>query len=128
GCNGLIGSPIRVKRTARPISDGGRGSTGDEPIDIEDKTVRIESAEQPVEFAWTPAETGRFLVTASSEPQPGELVTQNNRAEREVNIRDDFLRLMFVEYEPTWEWRFLKEAFHRDKLVRHRASPPFLRS
>jgi hypothetical protein len=24
---------------------------------------------------------------------------------------------MYVAYEPTWEWRFVKEVFHRDKLV-----------
>jgi hypothetical protein len=24
---------------------------------------------------------------------------------------------MYVAYEPTWEWRFIKEVFHRDKLV-----------
>jgi hypothetical protein len=126
--NGLNGSSVTVKLAARPISDGGTGATGDEPFEIEEKTIRIESAEQPVEFAWTPAETGRFVVTASSEAQPGELVTQNNRAEREINIRDDFLRLMFVEYEPTWEWRFIKEVFHRDKLVGQRGFRTFLRS
>ena len=32
-------------------------------------------------------------------------------------VVDDYLRLLFVEYEPTWEWRFIKEVFHRDKLV-----------
>ncbi len=47
---------------------------------------------------------------------------------REVNIRDDFLRLMFVEYEPTWEWRFIKEVFYRDKLVGTRGFRTFLRS
>lgn len=131
--NGLNGSSIAVKLTARiisdrAISDGGAAGASLEPFTIEEKNVRIESAEQSVEFAWTPADTGRFVVTASSEPQPGELVTQNNRAEREVNIRDDFLRLMFVEYEPTWEWRFIKEVFHRDKLVGQRGFRTFLRS
>jgi hypothetical protein len=24
---------------------------------------------------------------------------------------------MYVAYEPTWEWRFVKEVFHRDKLI-----------
>ena len=47
----------------------------------------------------------------------GEIVDQNNRAARQVNIIDDYLRLMYVAYEPTWEWRFIKEVFHRDKLV-----------
>ena len=53
---------------------------------------------------------------------------QNNHATREVNVHDDFLRLMFVEYEPTWEWRFIKEVFHRDKLVGMRGFRTFLRS
>jgi hypothetical protein len=126
--NGLNGSSIAVKLTARPVSDGGMAGTDGEPIAIDERSVRIELAEQRVEFNWTPAETGRFVVTAACEPQEGELVTQNNRAEREVNIRDDFLRLMFVEYEPTWEWRFIKEVFHRDKLVGQRGFRTFLRS
>ena len=45
-----------------------------------------------------------------------------------AQIRDDFLRLLFVEYEPTWEWRFIKEVFHRDKLVGPRGFRTFLRS
>ncbi len=125
---GMKGLSIPVKLAARPISETGSGGGSTEPFTIEEKTVRIESDEQPVDFVWSPAQTGRFVIAASAEPQPGELVTQNNRAEREVNIRDDFLRLMFVEYEPTWEWRFIKEVFHRDKLVGQRGFRTFLRS
>jgi hypothetical protein len=33
-----------------------------------------------------------------------------------------------VEYEPTWEWRFIKEVFHRDKLVGQRGFRTYLRS
>ena len=125
---GLDGAEIAVKLSARPITDASSSGSGGEPIAIDQKTIRIENAEQTVEFAWTPSETGRFVLTCSSDPQPGELVTQNNRAEREVSIRDDFLRLMFVEFEPTWEWRFIKEVFHRDKLVGQRGFRTFLRS
>ena len=82
----------------------------------------------PVDVGYTPTETGRFLLTAEVEPQEGEVIQQNNRSQREVSIRDDFLRLMFVEYEPTWEWRFIKEVFHRDKLVGQRGFRTFLRS
>ena len=126
--NGLDGATITVKLAARRIAEAAAPESNGEPFTIDEKSVRIESAEQAIEFAWTPAETGRFVITASSEPQPGELVTQNNRAEREVDIRDDFLRLMFVEFEPTWEWRFIKEVFHRDKLVGQRGFRTFLRS
>jgi hypothetical protein len=45
-----------------------------------------------------------------------------------VAIIDDFMRLLFVEYEPTYEWRFVKEVFHRDKLVGMRGFRTYLRS
>ena len=35
---------------------------------------------------------------------------------------------MYVAYEPTWEWRFIKEVFHRDKLVGMEGFRTFLSS
>ena len=35
---------------------------------------------------------------------------------------------MYVAYEPTWEWRFIKEVFHRDKLVGMQGFRTFLGS
>jgi len=95
---------------------------------VGEKPLTIAGASEQVEFPYTPELTGRFLFTAEVEPVAGEVVTQNNKAEREVRIIDDFLRLMFVEYEPTWEWRFVKEVFHRDKLVGMRGFRTFIRS
>jgi hypothetical protein len=126
--HGLKGATAHVRLSARPILEGGSGGDEADLIVIDEKQVGVESDEQAVEFTWTPAETGRFVVTAAADPLPGELVTQNNKAERDINVRDDFLRLMFVEYEPTWEWRFIKEVFHRDKLVGQRGFRTFLRS
>lgn len=125
--SGLSGRNINVKVTARRIAGTGTMPEG-ELISIGEKEVRLESVDQPVDFSYTPTDTGRFVFTATTEPQMGELVDQNNRSERDVTIRDDFLRLMFVEYEPTWEWRFVKEVFHRDKLVGMRGFRTFLRS
>jgi hypothetical protein len=116
-----------VPELLTPIAESAAG-TGGEPFTIDQKSVRIDSDEQTVEFNWTPNDTGRFVVAAEADIVPGELITQNNRADREVNVRDDFLRLMFVEYEPTWEWRFIKEVFHRDKLVGQRGFRTYLRS
>ena len=104
--------------------------TGDEPARtlVGEKIVTIAGSSQQVEFPYTPDTTGRFIFTAEVQAVEGEVVTQNNKAEREVKIIDDFLRLMFVEYEPTWEWRFVKEVFHRDKLVGMRGFRTFIRS
>ena len=123
----LGGKTVSVRVTARPIDDEGDGGVA-HPIDVGEKTVTLERATETLEFPFTPEVTGRFLFTAEVEPIDGETNAENNRAEREVTIIDDFLRLLFVEHEPTWEWRFVKEVFHRDKLVGMRGFRTFLRS
>jgi hypothetical protein len=90
--------------------------------------VTLSGAVQEVEFSYVPGKTGHYMLAAEVDPVEGEVVRENNRAEREVTVRDDFLRLLFVEYEPTWEWRFIKEVFYRDKLVGTQGFRTFLRS
>lgn len=126
--NGLADRSAHVRLIARRLSGDGMGEAADETLVIGERTVRLTQSEHTVEFPFTPSLAGRFVLSAAVEPAEGELVEQNNVAEREVTVRDDFLRLMFVEYEPTWEWRFIKEVFHRDKLVGQRGFRTFLRS
>jgi hypothetical protein len=121
---GLEGKTVPVRLTARRVG----GAADSQPQVIGERDVPLASPFTPIEFAYTPQETGRFVLTAEVDPQEGEVVKQNNHADREVTIRDDFLRLMFVENEPTWEWRFIKEVFHRDKLVGMRGFRTYLRS
>ncbi len=104
------------------------GLTSVEPITIADRQVDLNGYATPLTIPYTPDVTGLYKLTAEVDALAGEVIDQNNRAEREVSIRDDFMRLMFVEYEPTWEWRFIKEVFHRDKLVGMRGFRTFLRS
>ena len=59
---------------------------------------------------------------------PGEVIEENNHAHGEIIVLDDYLRLLFVEFEPTWEWRFIKEVFHRDPLVGKKGFRTFLYS
>jgi hypothetical protein len=118
-------TPVTVRVFAVPPT-----MTGSEPVQtlVGERTVTLTAPTQTVEFSYTPDQSGRFSFAAEVDPVVGETVTQNNRAERDVRIIDDFLRLLFVEYEPTWEWRFVKEVFHRDKLVGLRGFRTFLRS
>lgn len=123
---GLKGQAVTVRITARQLGSAHLG--GDQGLVVGEKTVTLEDQLLPIEFPYEPTDTGRYVFTAAIDPLPAEVVQQNNKAERETNIRDDFLRLMFVEYEPTWEWRFIKEVFHRDKLVGMRGFRTYLRS
>jgi hypothetical protein len=122
---GLNGRSIAVKLTAIARS---ATSAQAEPILIGEKQLQLDQPTHVAQFDFIPQEAGRFTLVAQVEAQPGEAIGENNQAQREVTILDDFLRLMYVEYEPTWEWRFIKEVFHRDKLVGTRGFRTFLRS
>jgi hypothetical protein len=123
----LTGTEVTVHVYAQPILPGEDQALA-KKIEIGERSVTLDRPSMILEFPFTPEESGRFVFVAEVEPAEGEIVEQNNRAERDVTVIDDFMRLLFVEYEPTWEWRFVKEVFHRDKLVGMRGFRTYLRS
>ncbi|MFM9069191.1 MAG: hypothetical protein ACKOUR_17955 [Planctomycetota bacterium] len=124
---GLQGQPANVSVVARRMG-GEVGSDSPAEIVVGQRTVMLNAEVENVTFPFTPQEAGRFEFEARVEPLPGETIDQNNRATREITVTDDYLRLMYVAYEPTWEWRFIKEVFHRDKLVGLQGFRTFLSS
>lgn len=112
---GLQGRRVNVKVTAQRLS-GDAGSV-DEITPVGEQSVTIETPSDIVEFPFQPQDAGRFRFIAEVEPLEGETATDDNTDNRETTIIDDYVRLMYVAYEPTWEWRFVKEVFHRDKTV-----------
>lgn len=123
---GLDGQVVQIQLFARPLGDAG---AEEEQVPI--GTPVAATLDQPtvtVPIPLQPDESGRFELIATIEPVAGEVNTDNNSGRREVNIKDDSLKLYFVEYEPTWEWRFVKEVFHRDPLIGQDGFRTFLRS
>lgn len=119
---GLTGQAASVTLSAAPAD-------GSSPPDVVGtRTVSLDQPQMLVEFPVLPDEAGRFVYTAHVDPLPDETIEQNNTAVRNVVVTDDYLRLLFVEYEPTWEWRFIKEVFHRDRLVGQEGFRTWLRS
>ncbi|HPM83533.1 MAG TPA: hypothetical protein PLF81_22670, partial [Candidatus Anammoximicrobium sp.] len=95
--SGLQDRSVTVTVTARKLS-GEFGASESAEILIGQKTVPLKTNLETVEFPFTPEDAGRFEFIAAVEPQDGEIVAENNRATREVNIIDDYLRLMYVAY------------------------------
>ena len=125
--NGLDNENVTVKVVATPVNADGSPGSGAKQV-VQEKVVKLTDDVTTLDVTYTPEIAGRFIISAEVAPRDGEVVTDNNQAEREVTIQDDFLRLLYVEYEPTWEWRFIKEVFYRDKLVGERGFRTFLRS
>jgi hypothetical protein len=123
---GLDGQTAHVHLSAEAL--GSVSGTAGGRLPIGEKNVLLNAATQSLEFPYSPTRAGRFNLLAEVDPLPGEVVEDNNRASREITVLEDYLRMMFVEYEPTWEWRFIKEVFYRDRLVGMKGFRTFLYS
>jgi uncharacterized membrane protein len=51
------------------------------------------------------------------EPQPGETNTENNKLKRVLAIDDSKQRILYVEGEPRWEYKFLRRAIDDDPAL-----------
>ncbi|MEX2216974.1 MAG: BatA domain-containing protein [Phycisphaeraceae bacterium] len=127
--SGLMGRVARVQLMGRRLGSTGEVEAQTDPLPIAPaRTVEITGEFNTVSIPFTPGVEGRYLLVAQVDAFDDEVLTENNTAEREVTVHDESLKLLFVEYEPTWEWRFVKEVFHRDKLIGRDGFRTFLRS
>jgi hypothetical protein len=122
---GLAGRTVSVRFSTRQIGGAGEAARW---RDFDQRDVTLTEGTHVVELPHVPKETGRFAFRAEVEPFSEEIVSQNNQAECETTVHDNVIRLLYVDYEPSWEWRFVKEVFHRDKLVGEKGFRTFLRS
>jgi len=81
-------------------------------------TLGPDGQSQAVRVAYRPPREGRFRFLLEVEPLPGELQTENNRTEaRTVEVRKDRVRVLLVQGEPTYEFRFLRAMLGRDETI-----------
>lgn len=67
-----------------------------------------------VRLDFTPTEDGDLTYTIEAEPLVGEENTADNIVERTVRVAGEKLKVLYVEGEARWEYRFLKNAILRD--------------
>ncbi|MDP6544702.1 MAG: hypothetical protein QGH60_11975 [Phycisphaerae bacterium] len=116
--SGLDGQDVEVELLTRrlgTIEGAIEGEQFERAASVE--TVRLDSESVTAEITYEPQVTGRFTLQARVRPLDAEVLTEDNSDERDVMIRDESLKLLFVEHEPTWEWRFVKEVFHRHPMI-----------
>lgn len=68
-----------------------------------------------LEFAADAAGLQSYVVKA--EARPGELTAQNNTVRFLVDVREEKIKVLFVEGEPSWEYRYVKRALESDPAV-----------
>jgi hypothetical protein len=69
---------------------------------------------QSVRLSVRPAAQGDFEYVVTAQPLEGEANLQNNRQSRLVKVRDETLRVLYVQEQPSYEFRFLKNTLNRE--------------
>ncbi|QDU47181.1 hypothetical protein Mal52_57090 [Symmachiella dynata] len=81
------------------------------------KMVNVEADTTTVAFDWPADSAGRSSFSLSVAAQPEELRDDNNSAEFALTVVDDTIRVLLIEEEARWEFRFIDNAFLRDSRV-----------
>ena len=86
---------------------------------IGEKPVAAPASGRPVEvrFSHVPTEAGRIVFEARTPAQEGERDEANNTADAAVEVTDRKIRVLLIESEPRWEFRFLRSVLDRDPAV-----------
>src|SRR5205085_399395 len=69
---------------------------------------------QEVRFNYVPAQGGQFFYTVETAVQPGEIAADNNKRSFPQTVISKKLKVLYVEGEPRYEYRYLRNAILRD--------------
>jgi len=87
-------------------------------VPVDERPVELaEDGDYEVNFEFIPQETGNLALEASIPPQPTEAAKDNNRAEGKLRVVDNQIKVLFIEQEPRWDFRYLLAYLQRDRRL-----------
>lgn len=86
---------------------------------VESRRVRLEAGGEPrtVALPYTPEAKGKFRFEVVIPPVADETNTQNNRAAHDLEVKDAKTKVLFVAGQPSYFYRFLKNALLLDPSI-----------
>src|SRR5271156_4442143 len=90
---------------------------GDRTVGSREITFNSNGASQVETVFFSPGGAGVKNLHFLLGPLPGEENTANNSIARLLGVTDDKRRILYVEGEPRWEYKFIRRAEDDDKIV-----------
>ena len=90
---------------------------GDKTLDSREITLGADGATQVETVFFSPGDAGVKSLHFSLGPLANEENLANNAVTRLVGVTDDKRRILYVEGEPRWEYKFIRRAEDDDKIV-----------
>ena len=93
------------------VRDGGKVLAGRQI------TLAADGVAQNESLLFNPGDAGAKTLQFSIDPLPGEENRDNNSVARLVNVDSNKKRILYVEGEPRWEYKFIRRAEQDDRLI-----------
>ncbi|HTM47960.1 MAG TPA: glutamine amidotransferase [Bryobacteraceae bacterium] len=93
------------------VRDGGK------VLASQDVTLKGDGAPQSEQLQFNAGIAGAKSYQFSVEPLPGEENTANNAVTRMVNVEASKPRILYIEGEPRWEFKFIRRAVEDDRSL-----------
>jgi uncharacterized membrane protein len=90
---------------------------GDKTVGSREITFNSEGASQVETVFFSPGAAGVKNLHFLLGPLPGEENPANNSIARLLGVTDDKRRILYIEGEPRWEYKFIRRAEDDDKIV-----------
>lgn len=118
------GDRLQIDATIRATGVAGQSIAvnlnDDQGQTLTSTTVRIaaDEATRRVSISFRPDEPGELTLELRAEPLLDEADTENNRVTQVIDVRDEKIRVLLVDSQPSYEYRALKSLLERDPAVR----------
>ena len=117
--SGLEGEEGRIILRAKKQKVGGNGPAGPAET-LEQKAFRIQGKgkETRIKLRHIFEEVGDYLLTFEVPPLPGESNPKDNKVQRFLRVDENRIRVLYLESQPRWEYRYLSRLLRRvDKSI-----------
>jgi uncharacterized membrane protein len=111
---GYAGSKINLTVHDKAASDGnGQGKI----LATRSITLGVDGNQQTETLMFDIGSAGARTLEIAAAPLPGEENTANNALSRAVNVGSEPRRILYMEGEPRWEYKFIRQAEEDDRMV-----------
>ena len=116
---GLEGKEARIILRAKKQKIGAANPSGNEET-LEQKVFRVQGKgkETHIKIRHIFEEVGDYLLTFEVPLLPGESNPKDNRVQRFLRVDENRIRVLYLESQPRWEYRYLSRLLRRvDKSI-----------
>lgn len=114
---GYAGRTVKLTVTVRKMGVAGWEDHPELAVS-KDVTLKAAGLKQNEELRFKPLEAGKYELTARVPPQEGQFDVANNVSlPMEVEVMDRKVKVLYVEDQPRWEYRYLMTVLSRDPTI-----------